>query len=183
MDAMKVVIASTSPVKQEAVKRAFAALFPASMCTFESVKASSKISDQPMSDDETRTGAINRVDHSKELSPQADFYIGLEGGVEKMYGDLYNLGWVVAESHTGKRGYGRTVTFALPPAIKHAIIHEGLEQGPATDKLLQTSLSNQKTGTIGPLTNDSLTYVDWYVPAVISALVPFIREDLYPNAD
>lgn len=134
-----------------------------------------------MSDDEVRTGARQRVAHANELSPDADFYVGLEGGVEEMYGDLYNFGWVAVESKHGKKGYGRTVSFALPPVIRHAIVHEGLEQGPATDKLLGTSNTKMQTGTIGPLTNDVLTYTEWYVPAIISALVPFIREDLYPN--
>ncbi len=178
---MRIVIASKSPVKEEAVKRAFLALFPTGTFLFECVKADSGVSDQPMSDDEMRDGALQRVKHAKELVRGADFYVGLEGGVEEMYGDLYNFGWVVVEAKNGKQGYGRTVSFALPQVLRHAITHEGLEQGPASDKLLGTSDTTVKTGTIGPLTNDVLTYLDWYLPAVICALVPFVRNDLYPH--
>jgi inosine/xanthosine triphosphatase len=178
---MKVVIGSRSPVKEEAVKRAFKMIFPNHVYEFECVQAHSGINDQPMSDDETRTGAQGRVTHARELVPGADVYIGLEGGVEEMYGDLYNYGWVIVESKDNKRGYGRTFAFALPPAIRDLILHEGLEQSHATDRVLSTSGTKTGSGTIGPLTNDVLTYADWYTPAVIAALVPFLQSELYSN--
>jgi inosine/xanthosine triphosphatase len=176
---MQVIIASKSPVKEEAVRRAFAMLLPHEACEFACVPAQSGISDQPMSDDETRTGAIGRVAHARILVPDADYYVGLEGGVEERYGDLYNFGWVVVESREGARGYGRTFAFALPPAIRNAMIHEGLEQSHATDKVLAKSGTKTGTGTIGPLTNNTITYADWYMPAVISALLPFANKELY----
>jgi inosine/xanthosine triphosphatase len=179
---MKVIIASKSPVKEEAAKQGFKTLWPDESFEFECVPANSGISDQPMSDDETRTGALGRVKHARELSPDADFYIGLEGGVEEKYGDLYNFGWVVVESQSSKKGYGRTFAFALPPEIRDLILHEGMELSHATDKALSKSDTRTGSGTIGHLTNDSLRFVDWYTPAVISALVPFLNQDLYPNS-
>ncbi len=176
---MKVIIASKSPVKEEAVKRGFKSLFPETDFVFECVAASSGVSDQPMSDDEIRTGALGRVRHARELSPEADYYVGLEGGAEEMYGDMYNFGWVVVEAKNKEHGYGRTFAFALPPAIRHLMVHEGLEQSHATDRVLATSGTKMSTGTIGPLTNNAITYVDWYAPAVVGALVPFLKKDLY----
>jgi inosine/xanthosine triphosphatase len=176
---MKVVIGSKSPVKEEAVRRGFKTLFPEINFIFECVNANSGISNQPMSNDEIRNGALGRIKHARELVPVADFYVGLEGGVEEMFGDLYNHGWVIIESKKNKRGHGRTFGFALPPAIKNLIVNEGMEQSHATDKVLSKSGTKVGTGTIGPLTNDSLTYADWYTPAVIGALVPFLKEDLY----
>ncbi len=154
-------------------------MFPSETIMFECVPAQSGISDQPMSDDETRAGALGRIAHARMLAPDAEYYVGLEGGVEEKYGDLYNFGWVVVESREGKRGYGRTFAFALPLAIRHAMIHEGLEQSHATDKVLEKSGTKTGTGTIGPLTHNAITYADWYVHAVISALVPFVNKDLY----
>lgn len=176
---MNVIIASKSPVKAEAVKRGFQTLFPDTTFVFEGVNANSGISDQPMSNDEMRTGALGRINHAKELAPGADYYVGLEGGVEEMYGDLYNYGWVIVESKEGKKGYGITSAFTLPPAIQHLIIHEGLEQSHATDRVLSLSGTKIGTGTIGPLTNGTLTYTDWYIPAVICALIPFLNTELY----
>lgn len=176
---MKVVIASKSPVKEEAVRQGFKALFPEEEFIFECIKADSGVSEQPMSNDEMRSGAIGRIKHVREISPNADFYVGLEGGVEEMFGDLYNYGWVVIESRDNKRGYGQTFGFALPPAIRDLILHHGMEQSHASDKVLAKSNSKTGTGTIGPLTNDFITYTDWYVPAVIGALIPFLKKDLY----
>lgn len=178
---MKVVIGSTSPVKEKAVRQGFAMLFPDVECVFECVAALSGISDQPTSSEEMRTGALGRVAHARSLAPEADFYVGLEGGVEEMHGDVFNFGWVIIESKEGKRGHGRTVAFALPPAIARLMREEGLEQSHATDKVLGQSGTKVMTGTIGPLTNNALTYADWYAPAVISALVPFLKEELYPH--
>lgn len=178
---MKVVIASHSPVKEAAVRRGFAMLFPEQTFDFECIKSISGVSDQPMSGDEMLVGARNRVAHVRELAPGADYYIALEGGVEEMHGDLYNFGWVVIESKTGKRGHGRTSAFALPPAIARLILEEGMEQSPAMDIVLGKQDTKLSTGTIGPLTNDVYTYTDWYVPAILSALVPFLKEEFYPH--
>jgi non-canonical (house-cleaning) NTP pyrophosphatase len=57
-----------------------------------------------------------------------------------------------------------------------------MEQSHATDKIFSKSNTKTTTGTIGPVTNGSISYTDWYTPAVIGALAPFFREDLYPNA-
>ncbi|MSU60661.1 MAG: DUF84 family protein, partial [Candidatus Staskawiczbacteria bacterium] len=64
---MKVVIGSVSPIKKEAVERGFKMLFPAVDFVFECVKANSGIGDQPMSNDEIRSGALGRIKHSREL--------------------------------------------------------------------------------------------------------------------
>jgi len=177
---MKVVIGSKSPVKEEAVKFGFKTLFPEVDFIFECVNANSGISNQPMSNEEIRTGALGRIKHSRELVSDADFYVGVEGGVEEMCGDLYNHGWVVIESRNNKRGYGRTLSFALPPQMRDLIINEGMEQSHATDKVFSKAGTKiGKEGTIGPLTNNYLTYLDWYAHAVIGALIPFFKEDLY----
>ncbi|MDB5238178.1 MAG: inositol monophosphatase [Candidatus Kaiserbacteria bacterium] len=170
-----------SPVKKEAAIRGFSILFPNETFEYECVPANSGITDQPMSDDETRSGAIGRVAHARELVPEADFYVGLEGGVEEKYGDMYNFGWVAVESRSAKKGYGRTFAFVIPPQIRHLMLHEGLEQSHATDKVLSKNGTKHGTGTIGPMTNDAITYTDWYVPAVVSALIPFLQEALYPH--
>lgn len=177
---MKIVVASVSPVKNEAVKRGFALLFPEGEFVFESVKANSGVSDQPMSSDEMRNGALGRIAHARSLAPEADFYIGLEGGAEELYGELYNYGWVVVESKEGKRGFGRTFSFALPSAIRERMVNEGLEQSHASDQVFSKSDTKVGTGTIGPLTNDRVTYTDWYVHGVVGALVPFVRAEHYP---
>jgi inosine/xanthosine triphosphatase len=156
-------------------------LFPGTEFVYEALATNSGVRDQPMSCDEMRTGALGRVAHARTLVPDADFYVGLEGGAEQLYGDLFNFGWVIIESKTGKRGQSRTSAFALPPAIVRLMLEEGMEQSPAMDIVLGKQDTKLSTGTIGPLTNDTLTYTDWYVHAVVSALVPFLKEEFYPH--
>lgn len=73
---MKVVIASTSELKVQAVKNAF----NDPSIEFIAVKADSNVSEQPMNE-QTLTGAFNRIDDARRLSPGADFYVSIENGI------------------------------------------------------------------------------------------------------
>ena len=175
---MKIVIASKSPVKEQAVRSGVGVLFPEHEFAFECVSADSGVSSQPMSDEETRKGALGRIRHAKELSPGADIYIALEGGSADAYGDLHCFGWVVAESN-GKQGFGRTFSFVIPPGVYELMIEKNLELSSAVDEFFLKSGTKTGTGLIGPLTDNKVTYTDWYVHAVISALLPFLNKELY----
>src|SRR3989344_1784133 len=97
----KVVVASTNPVKIETTKIGFGFVFPDEEFVFEGVMASSRVSDQPLSEEETLQGAHNRVTHAQELVPDADFYVGLEGGMEDKEGELHEIAWIVVKSKEG----------------------------------------------------------------------------------
>lgn len=175
---MKVVIASKSPVKRTSVERAFELLYPNTLIEFVCVDAKSGVSDQPMSDEETRRGALGRVRNAKELCPEGDIFIGLEGGSGDQYGDLHCFGWVVAESE-GRLDFGRTFSFVIPPKVHEIMRTKNLELSHAVDDFFSKSGTKTGTGLIGPLTNDAVTYTDWYVHAAMSALLPFSKKDLY----
>ncbi len=72
---MKVVLASTSAVKLEACRAAFG--LEAEIIT---VKAPSGVNEQPLND-ETLTGAFNRIAAAKQLAPGADVYVSIENGI------------------------------------------------------------------------------------------------------
>ncbi len=176
---MRVVVASTNPVKIESAQSAFRAMFPDAPCECEGVKAVSGVSDQPLSDKETLTGALNRARHAQELLPGADFYVGIEGGVEDVDGELHTFAWIVVESKEGVRGKGRSAAFIVPPEIRRLIVEEGKELGDADDIVFGDSNSKQKNGSIGLLTRDVITRRDLYRHAAISALIPFVQRHLY----
>jgi len=79
----KVYVASKNPVKIRASQIAFEKIFPIETFAFEGVSVPSDVSDQPMSDEETLTGALNRAAHAKKEKPDANYWIGIEGGIEK----------------------------------------------------------------------------------------------------
>ena len=66
----KVLIASENPVKINATKKAFEEVFT-DRFEFKGVSADSLVSDQPMSNDETLKGAINRLQNIQHL--EADY--------------------------------------------------------------------------------------------------------------
>jgi len=86
--------------------------------------------------------------------------------------------WVYILSKHGKSGKGRTGTFFLPQKMSE-LIKQGKEMGEADDIIFNTNNSKQKDGTVGALTNNLITRTDYYEPAVIFALIPFMNPDIY----
>jgi len=174
----KIVVASTNPVKVEAVQIGFAKMFPDESFDVKGVPAPSEVSAQPMSSEETLTGAMNRANNVSKLVPDADYWIGVEGGVEDANAELEVFAWVVVKASTGKIGKGRTGSFFLPQKITE-LVRQGVELGEADDIVFGRTNSKQGNGAIGILTDDALTRTTYYEPAVIMALIPFKNETLY----
>ena len=172
-----VVVASTNPVKVSAAMDGLQRMFPA--VTFEAVPVSvpSGVADQPMSDNETLAGALNRVNNAYEKYPEADFWVGIEGGVEQAQGELAAFAWIVVRSQnlTGK---ARSGAFFLPRAVAE-LVEQGVELGTADDLVFNHTNSKQKGGAIGILTGNVLDRKQLYEQAVLLALVPFKNEQLY----
>ena len=173
-----VIIASHNPVKIDATATAFAQLFPDDTFTFESVSARSDVPDQPMSDAETLLGATNRARNARSSITTADYWVGVEGGVEDSPHGMMSFAWVYILG-PDKAGQGRSATFFLPPRII-SLIRDGHELGEADNIVFGKTNSKQQNGAIGLLTLDNLTRRDLYMPAIITALIPFVHPELYP---
>ena len=172
---MKVVVASHNPVKLRAVESAFEQMFAGERLEIVSVNVSSGVSDQPKSDDETRLGARNRARNAREAAPNAQFWVGLEGGIELIDGQLMAFAWMAIAGLGDRLGESRTVTLPLPPAVKK-LVDAGLELGEANDRVFSTVNSKQKGGAFGLLTNGIHTRESVYAEALIVALVPFVSD-------
>lgn len=175
---MRVIVASKNPVKIAAVKTAFAVVFTDSEIVAEGVSAASGVGDQPMSDDETLRGALNRAKNAKQAEPKADFWVGLEGGLEQRDGTVEAFGWMVVASRDGKEGKSRTATFTLPRQVAE-LIEKGHELGEADDIVFQRKNSKQENGAVGLLTDDHITRATYYEHALILALIPHKNPELY----
>jgi len=171
---MKVVIASHNPAKIRAVNKAFALQFPGEEIEYTPVSVDSGVADQPLSDEETRHGARNRVQNAHELHPDANFWVGLEGGIETIDDQLMAFAWMAVLGPDQRIGEARTVTLPLPPAVK-ALVDQGLELGDANDKVFSTVNSKHQGGAFGLLTNGIYTREGVYTEALVIALVPFVN--------
>jgi inosine/xanthosine triphosphatase len=173
-----IIIASNNPVKIQAVLGGFARMFPGEDFDVRPVAVPSGVADQPASDRETLQGALNRSENARQTVRSADFWVGIEGGVEEAGPDgLCAFAWVVVRS-ADQTGKARTGTFFLPPAVS-ALVRQGKELGEADDIVFGRSNSKQENGAVGLLTGNALDRAAFYEQAVLLALIPFKNESLY----
>lgn len=173
-----VIIASTNPVKVEVAKQAFTAIFPDETFDFVPQTAESGVSDQPMSEQETVQGARNRVAFVKQAYPDADYYVGQEGGVYEEDNVMKELAYIIISDKEGHEGVGKTATFIVPPKIAE-LVHDGMELGHATDIFFGLNNSKHQNGLIGSLTDQHITRTQLYWPAAIIALTQISHKDWY----
>ncbi len=172
-------ISSQNPVKIKAALSGFEKMFPNSFFETLSVAAESGVSRQPFSDYETFLGASNRTQNALSITPDADYWVGIEGGIEKLGSEIAAFAWVVITDGI-RIGKGKTAAFILPGAIADLIL-QGMELGDADDLFFNRTNSKQENGAIGLLTGDVVDRTGLYEQAVIMALIPFRNPELYPK--
>ncbi len=172
-----IVVASKNPVKARATLNGFQMMFPQETFDLKTVTVSSGVSHQPMSSAETLTGAINRARQAQQLIWDADYWVGLEGGIEETQEGMMSFAWIVvmSEQLTGK---GRTGTFLLPETVIR-LIRQGKELGDANDIVFNRINSKHEEGAVGILTGNIIDRTKLYEHAVILALVPFRNVNIY----
>jgi len=173
--ALKVVVTSFNPVKIEAVRQAFLNRFPLREIELIPAHVDSGVADQPMSDEETRRGARNRVSNARLQIADADFWVGLEGGLDFFDGHLMAFAWMVVANKDQRYSETRSATLPLPPEVQK-LVSGGLELGDANDRVFSTLNSKQGGGAYGLLTDGLMTRESIYTQTLILALIPFVHE-------
>ncbi len=175
----RIVVASTNPVKVAATRRGFQRMFPddAPTMTIESVSVPSGVREQPVSNAETLRGAMQRTQAASERIPEADYWVGLEGGIEADDHGVCSFSWIVIRSPQ-LIGKSSTGVYYLPPQIAD-LLRQGKTLGEANDLMFDTSNSKQHGGAIGLLSDNAVDRTQLYEHAVILALVPFKNPHLY----
>lgn len=174
----KIIVGSVNPVKVATVEEAFHLVFPEKSFEVTACAALSGVPDQPFGDEETQRGAYNRATACRSAYPSADYWVGLEGGLEDVSGQLWVFGWMCTIGASGLQGFGRTSSFCLPKKMRDLVL-SGVELGTAADTLFQGTNLKQKNGAVGMLTNDLVTRQGFYKDAMIFSLIPFSNPELY----
>jgi inosine/xanthosine triphosphatase len=172
---MKIIVTSHNPVKISAVRQAFRSLLPLKEMELVPVKVDSGVPDQPMSDEETRQGARNRVANARLMNPDADYWVGLEGGLETIDGCLMGFAWMVIAGQGNRYGESRSALLPLPPQVQR-LVADGLELGDANDRVFSTLNSKHEGGAYGLLTGGLMTRESIYTQTLILALLPLVHE-------
>jgi inosine/xanthosine triphosphatase len=175
---MIIAVGSTNKTKIAPVEEVFKHHFK--QVKIVGISVDSGVSDQPMSDYEMYTGALNRATKAFKKVKYADFGVGIEGGLHK-----YRYGWfersiVVIIDKKGDIGIGSSGGLALPKkVIKRIKNGENLEQ--AIDALFGTEKIGEGIGMFGIFTKGLVTRAEGVKHGVAFALARFLHKDIYTN--
>lgn len=143
----------------------------------------SGVRDQPIGDEETKRGALNRakaawVAYNSDKGKAPDFAVGLEGGIILEGDEMICSAYMAVYNSPDRFGTARTCSFALPPAIVEKV-KGGMELGDADDAVFGGTNSKQKGGTVGHLTRGAIDRSNYYTDAVVLATMPLLWPDMW----
>lgn len=179
-------VGSDNPVKIGAVAQAISHIWPG--VKVMGLAVASSIGEQPMTDQETRIGSVNRAkavlktglaqmgDSQTPRSWQA-LGIGLEGGVFKVAKhELWSTVWVSVVDEKGELFEANGARFRLPDAIAEPILN-GEEMGPVVSQLMGGADIKRTNGAIGVVTNNFVDRTEEYGAIVKMAIGLWYGQD------
>lgn len=142
------------------------------------VDAPSGVASQPIGVAEMTQGARHRAVYAR-TSLQADWGVGMEGGVEfdqEGHAWLFSMVVIVTTEHGDLCARGGQLR--LPPIVAQRL-RAGAELGPLMDELIGTTNLKHGLGAIGYLTKGLITREESYRDSFSRALVPLLHPHLY----
>lgn len=143
---MKLYVGSINRVKVSAVVEALDD-FDLNIIPFE---ATSEVGPQPIGDEQTLQGAINRA---KSL-PTNGLRIGLEAGVTLLNNQLFLVNFGALIDEDGELYVAGGTRIPLPEHIKKLILEDKLELADAMEQTYKVEGIKHQNGAIGYFTND-----------------------------
>lgn len=174
---MIVAVGSRNPVKVNAARAGLGDLLGGEVEAL-GIETGSGVASQPVGDDETRAGALNRARAALAAIESAVLGIGLEGGVVEIGSSLYCCAWCAIVDRAGHTGWASTGRCELPPPVAE-LVRRGMELGAADDAVFGRTNSKQGEGAVGLLTRGRIDRTAFYAPAVTMALARFLNQELY----
>lgn len=113
---MKIIIGSSSQRKIDTVKKVFEQIFKNGDFEFVGRATKSGVPETPY-DKQTFDGARNRAMFARDDTRVADFYVGLESGLVKRYGHMYEEAWACVTTRGGKEYFGYSSGLKIPDYI------------------------------------------------------------------
>jgi len=165
-------VGSENPVKVAAVREVLQRFHP--QLTVSAVSVHSTVGEQPWGKEAER-GAEARA---RESLGKGDLGIGIEAGVLEREDGLYDVQHCVMIDGTGWITKGHGMGFRYPPAIAD-LVRKGMSVGDACAQLFEEGDQGSGKGAIGILTNGVLDRETLTEQAVLAAMVPRIRKELY----
>jgi len=189
---MLIAIGSTRAPKVDAAKEVCSDLKSRRLITnpgeleFIERETASGVSVMPISHDELMKGARNRAESIQRAlraeNVEADFYLGMEGGLLVVEGPdgrhCFLQNWAYVSD--GQRGaFGASGTIAIPEAIAHEVIDRRRELAEVIDEFSSRHDVRSNEGTWGILTRDLISRKDAFKIALLNAFAPFYNPRAY----
>ena len=174
---MRIAVGSERAAKQEGVRKAFAHYYK----DFEviGIACDSGVSDQPMSDDETIDGAVNRARAALE---HGDLGVGIEAGIKPVRHSIngyLNTTWCAIVDKNNFLTVGSAPDFEYPKKIVEEAL-AGTEVSASAARLFNVEESALKeSGVVGELTKGVCPRPHYTYLAVLMALAPRLNPALF----
>jgi inosine/xanthosine triphosphatase len=171
---LRVNVGSDNGIKIDAVGNAMARFYDEVVVS--GTKVETGVPEQPRGE-ETRKGAMERA---RLALGDADLGVGLEAGVFDTLDGLYDVQYCAIIDRRGRYTIGHGSGFRYPPEVA-ARVKAGDAVGQAFRELYGWEKDGKKLGAIGFLTKGALGRTELVEQAVMAAMVPRVRRDLYPD--
>lgn len=155
---MKIFVGSTNPVKVNAALASAIETWPD--VQVQGFEVESLVSAQPMSDEETRNGAINRAKAAlaaglaKNSNTDICLGVGMEGGIVDLGKEMWSTVWSAVVDQQGNTALSAGARFKVPDSVAD-LIRNKVEMGHAVAEIIGEENKNkikQEQGLIGILT-------------------------------
>ena len=170
----KIILSSTNEAKKQAVISVLEKIFGTD---FELVCADidSGVSATPFSAEECMQGCKNRVAQIMKLYPDAQYWVGAEGGLQKFDEQYFLGGWVLVQNSHEIQSWGSSSWVQIPgDIITNLSPEKKLNEVIDYSKFPRDLMENRVTlGTNGLLTNGIYTRIDEFRDALKIAFSRF----------
>lgn len=171
---MKVAVGSTNPTKVAAVQHVFSTIYKEEI-TVIAKDVTTGVREQPMSEEKTIEGAINRA---KRCLAGEKFGVGIEGGIHSTPRGYFLRAWVaIWDGDT--LGLGGCASLQLPSFLVETMLDENKTLGEVMNILTGRSDVHKKEGAFGVFTTNRLPRRESFYHGIIVALSPFLHAELH----
>ncbi len=175
---IKVAVGSTNKVKIDAVRNIFTQAF--GLIEVVSVEPEHSIGKQPR-EKQTIEGAIQRAKNALAKTG-ADLGVGIEAGLfyNSVLQKHLDIQYCAIVDSAGKMTVGHGPGFEYPPEVIRAVLNGGTV-GDTMSQITEIEKIGHKQGSIGYLSDGLIDRTSLTEIAVLMALIPRIRKELYED--
>jgi len=181
---MLIAVGSLNEAKIEGVRRGFRKIFHNMDISVVGISVKG-LPPQPIGWRETLRGAVIRGLKAVETFEDSDYGVGVEAGLIPLYGTI--SGYMDTQicaivDRDMKVSIGTCMLFEFPPIVVDAVISGRVEESETVfEEISGIERIGEGMGAIGLLSRGVVSRSDLTEQAVIAALIPRVRPDLYPR--